>query len=60
MRKYVYGIFGLAFMAMMGVGYFMSLYYMFVVASLVLYWSIMFKYGQVSKPIRQIENTAER
>jgi hypothetical protein len=45
MRKYVYGIFGLAFMAMMGVGYFMSLYYMYVVASLVLYWSIMFKYG---------------
>jgi hypothetical protein len=32
-------------MIMMGIGYFMNLYYMFVVASIFLYWSIMFKYG---------------
>jgi hypothetical protein len=52
MRKYVYGILGLIFMVIIGVGYFMNMYYLFLVASIILYWSIMFKYGQVSKPIR--------
>ena len=58
MRKYFYGILGITFMIMMGIGYFMNLYYMFVVASIILYWSTMFKYGQASKKFRTMENVA--
>ena len=41
-------------------GYFMNLYYLFVVASITLYWAIMFKYGIVSKKIREIEDPIKR
>ncbi len=49
LRKYVYGCLGFGFMIVFALGFFTSLYYLFFLAFLLLYWSMMFKYGRISK-----------
>lgn len=48
-RKYVAHSLGLLFILLFGVGYFMNLYYLFLCASIVLYWSITLRYSKISK-----------
>jgi len=47
-RRYISAGLGLLFMAMLGAAYLMNLYYLFVCASLVLYWSVMISYTKLS------------
>ena len=46
-RRYISASLGLLFMALFGVGFFMNLYYLFVCASLVLFWSTLMSFSKV-------------
>jgi hypothetical protein len=46
-RRYISAILGLVFLVLFGVGYFMNLYYLFVCASVVLFWSTVITYSKV-------------
>lgn len=48
LRRYASAGLGLLFMAMLGAAYLMNLYYLFVCASLVLYWSVIISYTKLS------------
>lgn len=59
-RKYVYSMLGLGFMIVFAFGFFITLYHLYIVASILLYWSIMFKYGHLPKRIRTIPDPIVR
>lgn len=52
-RRYISAGLGLLFMALFAAGFFMNLYYLFVCASIVLYWSVTISYSKVSKENRK-------
>lgn len=55
LRRILYAILAIVSLLLFGYGYFMSFYYLFLAASVLLYWSVMLRYNKVSKKTIALE-----